>query len=160
MYHSLHFLGVLLYSGLLFLWQHIGGLSKMHFDNNCGLAHKNLSSFALTPQQFYALLYSRILTGYQGIHITCQLKISSKNLLLAEQSKSEILNPVLWSVNQPQINGGNVKLIDHVTSLVPCKDSRTGMFGAQETFKVKKPQKKVSRDLLYLSVYFMADPHV
>ena len=53
---------------LLFLWQHIGGLSKMHFDNNCGLAHKNLSSFALTPQQFYALLYSRIIAGYQGTY--------------------------------------------------------------------------------------------
>ena len=46
----------------------------MHFDNNCGLAHKNLSSFALTPQQFYALLYSRIIAGYQGIHITCQFQ--------------------------------------------------------------------------------------
>ena len=96
MYHSLHFLGVLLYSGLLFLWlQRIGGLSKMHFDNNCGLAHKNLSSFALTPQQFYALLYARIIAGYQAYHVIYQLRISSTNLWPAEQSKSRILNPVL-----------------------------------------------------------------
>ena len=50
--------------------------------------------------------------------------------------------------SQHQTLGGNFKLIGHVTSLVPCKDFRTGMFGAQETFKVKKAQKKVSRDLL------------
>ena len=93
MYHSLHFLGVLFYSGLLFLWQHIGGLSKMHFDNNCGLAHKNLSSFALTPQQFYALLYARILAGYRDSHIICQFRFFAMNLGLSHASIAVIVQP-------------------------------------------------------------------
>ena len=67
-----------------------------------------------------------------------------------------ILKPVLWLVSQSQIYGGYFILIDHVTSLVPYKDFRTSMFGAQETFKVKKPQKKVSTDLL-LSLCLLYD---
>ena len=79
---------------------------------------------------------------------------NSQNTVWVHQSW--ILNSVLWLVSQYQIHGGNFKLIGQVTSLVPCKDFRTGMFGAQETFKVKKPQKKVSTDLL-LSLCLLYD---
>ena len=65
----------------------------------------------------------RILVEYQSNHVTYQLKISSINLLLANQSQSSILNQDLWWVGQHQIHGENNNLIGHVTSLVPCKDS-------------------------------------
>ena len=67
-----------------------------------------------------------------------------------------ISNPVFSLISQSQIHGGNFKLIGKVTCLVPCKDFRTGMFGAQESFKVKKPQMKVSTDLL-LSLCLLYD---
>ena len=34
-----------------------------------------------------------------------------------------VLNPFLWMLGQPQINGENFKLIGHVTSLIPNSDS-------------------------------------
>ena len=65
---------------------------------------------------------ARILSKYQASHVTFKLKISSLNLWSVDQSESHILNPVLWLVGQSQTHGGNFKLIDHVTILIPCKD--------------------------------------
>ena len=62
---------------------------------------------------------------YQACHVTCLLKISSRNLQLGNQSESQFLNPVMWLVGQPQNHGGNFKMIGHMTSLslIPCKYS-------------------------------------
>ena len=60
---------------------------------------------------------------YQACHVTCLLKISSKNLKLGNQSESQFLNPFMWLVGQPQNHGGNFKMIGHMTSLIPCKYS-------------------------------------
>ena len=67
-----------------------------------------------------------ILETFQGIktwHTIYHLKVSSKNLQLVDQSESWILKLILWLVDQPQICGGNFRLIDHGTSLILCKDS-------------------------------------
>ena len=63
----------------------------------------------------------RILARYQACHVTNQLKIFSIILKLSDQSKSQILNLLL--VGEQQYNGGNFKLIGHLTSLIPCKDT-------------------------------------
>ena len=55
--------------------------------------------------------------------MTNQLKISSIILPLSDQSKSQILNLVLLLVGEQQFNGGNFKLVGHVTSLKHCKNS-------------------------------------
>ena len=55
---------------------------------------------------------------YQACHVTCLLKISSKNLQLGNQSESQFLNPVTWLVGQPQNYGGNFKMIGHMTNLI------------------------------------------
>ena len=44
-------------------------------------------------------------------------------LMLADQSQSQIHNPVFLLVGQHQIRGGNFKLMNHLTSCVLCTDS-------------------------------------
>jgi hypothetical protein len=50
----------------------------------------------------------RYVAGYQVCHVTYRLNIPSKNLLLADQSKSWILNVALWFAGQHQVLGTNV----------------------------------------------------
>merc|ERR1719491_1851771 len=64
------------------------------------------------------LLLPRILARHQACHLTFQLKISSMNLRLADQSESRILNPFMGLVTQPQIHGGNFE-IGQLTSMIP-----------------------------------------
>ena len=58
----------------------------------------------------------RTLARYQPHHVTCKLKISSIDLQPAGQSESQILKSGF-------VIGGKFKLIYHVTSLIPYKDS-------------------------------------
>ena len=50
-----------------------------------------------------------------------------------------VLNPACWLVIQNQIHGGDVKLIDHVTILVPCKDSRVSSLTPISLVNLEKP---------------------
>ena len=66
----------------------------------------------------------RIFAGYQAYHLTYQLKISSIYLMVAYQSQSCIQDTAFLLVREHTIYGGKFMLISHVTSWVPCKDSR------------------------------------
>ena len=66
---------------------------------------------------------TRTLADCQACHVTYQLNISSKNLMMACKSESQILIQLVWFVDQHQIHGGNFELISHVTNPIPCKDS-------------------------------------
>jgi len=65
----------------------------------------------------------RILAKYQACHVTYHFEVSSKNLQLVNQSQNRIQNPAFLFVSQPEIQGGNVKVICRVTGLILCKDS-------------------------------------
>ena len=62
---------------------------------------------------------------YRNCHVTYQLKISSINFMLANQSQSWIRNLTFGLIRklQNQICGRNQKVISHLTSLVQCKVS-------------------------------------
>ena len=66
----------------------------------------------------------KILADYRACHMTYKFKIYSINLMLDDQSQSQIQNPAFWLVNQHQIHEGSLDLIGHVTRSVPSKDSR------------------------------------
>ena len=65
----------------------------------------------------------RSLARYKACHVTYQLKMSFMSFCLAYQLFKLIQNPAFWLVGQPDIHGGNFKLIGHVTSLTPLQGS-------------------------------------
>ena len=72
---------------------------------------------------------TRILARYQSCHVTYLLKISSMSLPLANQSQKKFQDPGFLIGRPVTNNGGNFKLIDHVTILIPCKDSNANILG-------------------------------
>ena len=69
----------------------------------------------------------RKLESLQGIRLVTwpfNLKFPPRIYSLPTKLQNPIQNLTCWLVVKPQINGGNYKLIGHVTSLTPCKDSK------------------------------------
>ena len=64
--------------------------------------------------------------------MTCQLKISSTNEMLADQSGIHILNQALWLVVQDRIMEEISSMIGHVSTSIPYWDSSTNkrLYGA------------------------------